>query len=72
MAQHCAEIFQKTLHIYNMSQGSDAIDLIGGFKPIDVRVLLKKLLVKYVKFFGKIINIQSNKQYIENLKQLFQ
>lgn len=34
-----------------MNQGSDAIDLIGGFKPIDVRLLLKKILVKYVKLF---------------------
>lgn len=68
MAQHCAEIFKKTLHIYNMSQGSDAIDLIGGFKPIDVRVLLKKLLIKYVKCFGKVANIVANKQYIDNLK----
>ncbi len=34
-----------------MNQGSDAIDLIGGFKPIDIRLLIKKLLEKFVKRF---------------------
>ena len=34
LAQHISDIFYKKLYVYNMNQGSDAIDLIGGFKPI--------------------------------------
>ena len=60
MAQHCAEIFGKKLYVYNMNQGSDAVDLIGGFKPIDIRLLLKKFLLKYVKYFEKIAKMSAN------------
>ena len=56
MTQHCAELLHKKLYVYNMNQQSDAVDLIGGFKPIDVRVLLKKLLTKYFKVFAKIVS----------------
>ncbi|EGR30434.1 type a von willebrand factor domain protein [Ichthyophthirius multifiliis] len=71
MAQHVAEQFQKKLFIYNMNQGSDAVDLIGGFKPIDVRLLLKKILVKYIRKFQEIANVQANKAFVDNLSQLF-
>ena len=48
LAQHCAAIFNKNLFVYNMNQSSDAIDLIGGFKPIDIRILLRNLLNKFI------------------------
>ena len=43
-----------------MNQGSDAVDLIGGFKPIDLRVLLKNLLTKYFIKFAKIADVKNN------------
>ncbi|KAL4485768.1 hypothetical protein ABPG72_012308 [Tetrahymena utriculariae] len=72
MAQHVAEQFRKKIYIYNMNQGSDAIDLIGGFKPIDVRLLLKKILVKYIKHFEKVANLEANKTFIDSLTKLYQ
>jgi hypothetical protein len=36
-----AEIALKKLYIYNMSSGTDVTDLVGGFKPIDCRAMLK-------------------------------
>ena len=72
MSQNCAQIFGKKLHVYNMNQSSDAIDLIGGFKPIDVRLLLKKLLTKYIKNFSRIAKATQNQVFLENLKTLFQ
>ena len=35
LTQHCAELFAKKLHIFNLSEGSDAQDLIGGFRPLN-------------------------------------
>lgn len=34
-----------------MSSGTDVSDLIGGFKPIDCRVLLRELFNSYVEKF---------------------
>ena len=70
MVQHCAEIFQKKLWVYNMNPNSDAIDLIGGFKPLDIKVLLKKLLSKYIKRFEEIGNMKANAKFLDNLRGL--
>ena len=53
-----------------MNQGSDAVDL-RGFKPIDLRVLLKNLLTKYFIKFAKIADIKNNLKFLDNLRQLF-
>ncbi len=52
LVQHCAKMLKKTLFVYNMNQGSDAIDLVGGFKPIDMRNLIKNLLTKFMRIFS--------------------
>ena len=70
MTQHCAEIFRKKLWVYNMNPSSDAIDLIGGFKPLDIKVVLKHLLSKYIKRFEQIGNVKSNEKFLENLRNL--
>ena len=38
----------KKLYVYNMSSGTDVTDLIGGFKPIDCRLLLKDLFYEFL------------------------
>jgi hypothetical protein len=45
--------------------------LIGGFKPIDVRLLLKRLLIKYIKMFEKVAKLSANKKFLDTLRQLF-
>lgn len=34
-----------------MSSGTDVNDLVGGFKPIDCRVMLKELFYQFVDKF---------------------
>lgn len=70
MVQHCAEIFRKKLWVYNMNPNSDAIDLIGGFKPLDVKVLLKQLLSKYLRRFDEVGNTKANEKFLDNLRGL--
>lgn len=72
LAQHLAQMFKKKLQIYNMNQGSDAMDLIGGFKPIDIRLLLKQLLEKFIKMFSGIANLEQNKKFLSSITQLYQ
>jgi hypothetical protein len=56
-----------------MSSGTDAMDLVGGFKPIDCRVLLKELFFKFIGEFQKIPGVSSakNEQFVKNLTYLY-
>lgn len=37
----------------NMSQQSDSADLLGGFKPIELRLLCAPLKSQFERLFGK-------------------
>ena len=50
-----------------MSLGSDVTDLVGGFKPVDCKVLMNKLLEKYIKLFDRIPSNRDNSQYKQGL-----
>ncbi len=51
-----------------MSSGTDVTDLIGGFKPIDCRVLLRELFNSYIeKFRAQVPGASKNEGYLINL-----
>jgi midasin len=51
-----------------MSSGTDVGDLVGGFKPIDCRVMLKELFYQFVeKFTNEVPGAEKNKQYVNSL-----
>ena len=39
--QELAKLQGKKLHVFNMNQNTDSSDLLGGFKPVEVKYLLK-------------------------------
>lgn len=43
-----------TLHVVNMSQQSDMSDLLGGFRPVDVRVLAAPLRERFEAVFTQV------------------
>ncbi len=54
-----------------MSSGTDVMDLVGGFKPLDCRVLLKELFYKFVVMFKNLAGADKNEQYLQNLTTLY-
>lgn len=72
LVQYAAELLKKKLHVFNMSLGSDVSDLVGGFKPVDCKILLKKVLLSYVKNFNKLPTQKNNERYIGSLMTLFE
>lgn len=66
--QYLAEIASKKLYVYNMSSGTDVSDLVGGFKPIDCRVMLKELFYTFTeKFINEVPGAEKNKAYVNSL-----
>jgi hypothetical protein len=56
-----------------MSSGTDVNDLVGGFKPIDCRVMLKELFYQFVdKFMTEIPGAEKNKNYVNSLISYFE
>lgn len=43
------------------------MDLVGGFKPIDCRSLLKQLFFRFIQKFRQIPGSQKNEQYLQGL-----
>jgi hypothetical protein len=52
-----------------MNLGSDVADLVGGFKPIDCKLMIKKLLLKFIKYFNKIPSDKNNEKFLNGLVQ---
>jgi hypothetical protein len=51
-----------------MSSGTDVMDLVGGFKPVDCRVMLKELFYQFVTMFtNEVPGAEKNKAYINSL-----
>lgn len=50
-----------------MHEGSDSVDLIGGFKSLSLKILLNKLLAKFFKLFSESLDVNQNQKFLANL-----
>lgn len=57
--------------VINLNQQSDSADLLGGFKPVEIRSLCAPLKEKFVSLFNKTFSKSSNKKFIEQLNQSY-
>lgn len=51
LIQHLAKLRGKKLYVINMNIGSEASDLIGGFKPLDFKFVYEKIVRKFRDYF---------------------
>jgi midasin len=63
--QELARLLGKRLHVFNMNQNTDSSDLLGGFKPVDIRYLLKPLYEQFLGTFKKeFTKLEKNKKFL--------
>ncbi|BET00740.1 ATPase family associated with various cellular activities (AAA) [Nesidiocoris tenuis] len=55
------------LVVINMNQQSDSSDLLGGFKPVDVRQTIQPLREEFESLFRSLFNVQTNQKFLENI-----
>ena len=67
IVQNIANVIGKKLHVFNMSQNTDSTDLMGGFKPIDIKLLLKPLYVDFLSLFNMLFDQNKNKGFTKEL-----
>jgi midasin len=71
--QHLAQMlqFQPNLRVLNMSQQSEASDLLGGFKPFSAQSLARPLLEEFLNIFGKAFSKSKNGEYLAAIQEAF-
>jgi midasin len=65
--QYLARQLNKNLVVINMSQQSESSDLIGQFKPVDVRALVEPLADKFRRLFVKTFSRKQNAAFLSKV-----
>lgn len=71
VVQHLAEQLGHRLVVINMSQQSESSDLLGGFKPVDIRLLCVPLFEEFDKLFGKTFSRKNNQKFLDNVGRAY-
>jgi midasin (ATPase involved in ribosome maturation) len=67
--QHLAARTRRKLVVLNMSQSSDTVDLLGGFKPVDLSMLATPLKRIFDRVFVKTFSKTKNQEFIDRVHQ---
>ncbi|KAL8928816.1 MAG: hypothetical protein Q9208_001594 [Pyrenodesmia sp. 3 TL-2023] len=67
IVQQLAESLGKKLEIVNLSQQSEAGDLLGGFKPVNMRSLAIPMKEVFEDLFESTFSSKKNQRYVEHI-----
>lgn len=72
--QYLARSTNHKLIIINMNQQSDSVDLLGGYKPVDLKFLVSSVLQEFEKLFCIYFKISGtiNKKFLEDLSLFYE
>ncbi|CAN8018551.1 unnamed protein product [Ixodes persulcatus] len=69
--QHLARLTGNSLTVLNMSQQSDSTDLLGGFKPVDVKILMMPLRDEFEQLFAASFCLAPNAKFLSHVTTCF-
>lgn len=69
--QHLADLLRHNLTVINLSQQTESGDLLGGYKPVDVRTLAVPLKDSFEDLFESTFSIKRNARFMEMLNKCF-
>lgn len=69
--QFLASITGQKLIVINMNQQSDSADLLGGFKPVDFKLLVAPIREEFEAVFGDYFKVEPNKTYLGHIAYCF-
>ncbi|KAF9163666.1 AAA ATPase midasin [Actinomortierella ambigua] len=71
VVQYLAHLLHHELTVINLSQQSDSSDLLGGFKPVDVKVLAVPLKDKFESLFPRTFAAKRNKEFLDRVHKMY-
>ncbi|KER24406.1 hypothetical protein T265_07921 [Opisthorchis viverrini] len=69
--QQLAHLCGRRLRVINLNQQSDSVDLLGGFKPVDTRSLVRPVRERFEALFCRTFRMDKNVGYLEHINEYF-
>ncbi|XP_070579649.1 LOW QUALITY PROTEIN: midasin-like [Ptychodera flava] len=69
--QYLAEVTGHRLKVINMNQQSDSTDLLGGYKPVDVRQLVAPFREHFESVFCQTFSRKQNAKFLGHIQDCF-
>ncbi|KAJ1310100.1 hypothetical protein OPQ81_006847 [Rhizoctonia solani] len=69
--QHAAQLTQTPLVVLNLSNQSEASDLLGGFRPVDARMPASQLQERFTELFGETFSRKKNKSFEDAVRSAY-
>ncbi|KAI4153338.1 MAG: hypothetical protein LQ340_002377 [Diploschistes diacapsis] len=69
--QELANSLGQRLVVVNLSQQSEAGDLLGGFKPVDIRTLATPIKDEFELLFDETFSFTKNQRYLKSFSRAF-
>ncbi|KAK6912183.1 LOW QUALITY PROTEIN: ATPase, dynein-related, AAA domain, partial [Dillenia turbinata] len=70
LVQNLAMMLGQKIFVLNMSQQSDVADLLGGYRPMDARLVCIPLYNEFGKLFSETFSEKGNQEFLVYLKRL--
>ncbi|KAJ2180783.1 AAA ATPase midasin, partial [Coemansia sp. RSA 551] len=68
VVQHLAALAGRPLAVFNLSQQSDASDLLGGFRPVDISRIALKLRSSFDALFPRTVSVRKNAAFLDRVR----
>ncbi|KAI0338876.1 P-loop containing nucleoside triphosphate hydrolase protein [Trametopsis cervina] len=72
IVSHLASLLRKPLISLNLSNQTEASDIVGGFKPVDARVPAIELHERFSEMFGRTFSRKKNAHFEESVRKAVQ
>lgn len=70
--QYLAHVLGNQLTVINMNQQSDSCDLLGGYKPVEARIVLSSLRTQFEELFSQTFQTEKNAIFLSHISATFQ
>ena len=67
LVQHLAKLMKTKLIVVNLSQQSEAGDLLGGYKPVSLRTLALAMMKNFIDLFNMTFSTKRNERYVDSI-----
>ena len=60
------------MHVFNMNQNTDSADLLGGFKPVDLKFLLRPIYERFLYVFKSLFKNDKNQKFLDLIQKCYE
>lgn len=69
--QYLADMIGQKLVVINMNQQSDSADLLGGFKPVEIKHIVAPVKQEFEQLFQDFYDVEQNRKFMKNVNYCF-